>query len=429
MRGLGATFVPTLLILLAAPAPAPASASSELLSLLAHAEQDHPDLQAAEAQREAADEEAGRLGGLPDPVLAWSWFLEPVQTATGPQNHRLSVSQAFPWPGTLGARQESAEHHAQAVSAEWEWVRVGILESIALAWYDYTWLAESSEITEEARNLLRQQESILQDRYRTGGATHAELLRVQVELGRLEERVLSLQAQRPAAGARLNAAMGRSIDDSLSWPVQWSAPPREIPAANEVRTRVSQANPQLAVYRHDAEAATQRASAASRGARPQFRVGVTTILTGESELTSFPGQGTDAWSLDLAMSIPLWSGDAKAESRQAMAERRAQEAGGRSAALQLAADAEAALFAWDEARRRIGLYRDALLPKAEEALSTTAGAYQTERASFNDFLETERTLLALQLELAGARRDEGKATARIFALMGESLLPQTEETQ
>ena len=406
---------------------APAAGQDGLISILQQATEDHPDLQAAQAQREASQSEASKVSGLPDPVFAWSWFLVPVQTATGPQNHRLSLSQIFPWPGTLSARADAAEERARASDARWEFTRVHILESVALAWYDYAWLAAATLSTEEARDLLRQQEAILQDRYRTGTATHAELLRAQVELGRLEERVLALRGQRPSAAAHLNAARGLPVDTSVAWPVALEEPPRAIPDPSAVRVAASESNPLLDIHRHDAQAAGLRASAAQRSARPQFRVGVTTILTGTSELTSFAGQGEDAWSLDLAMSLPLWSGDSKAEEQQALAERRAQEAEVRASALWLGAEAEEALFALEEAQRRISLYRDALLPKAEEALLTTAVAYQTERASFTDFLETERTLLELQLELVGARRDEGKAAARIFALMGESFLADTNQ--
>src|SRR5690606_41078403 len=45
-----------------------------------------------------------------------------------------------------------------------------------------------------------------------GAGSHPELIRVQVELGQLEDRLTQLQSMRPSYVARLNTAMNRPHD-------------------------------------------------------------------------------------------------------------------------------------------------------------------------------------------------------------------------
>ena len=52
----------------------------------------------------AALETVPQVGALPDPQLAFGYFIQPVQTRVGPQEFRISATQMFPWFGTLNAR-------------------------------------------------------------------------------------------------------------------------------------------------------------------------------------------------------------------------------------------------------------------------------------------------------------------------------------
>ena len=47
---------------------------------------------------------------LPDPRFTYGYFIEPVQTRTGPQNNRFSLAQTFPWFGKLSQRNVGARH-------------------------------------------------------------------------------------------------------------------------------------------------------------------------------------------------------------------------------------------------------------------------------------------------------------------------------
>ena len=62
-----------------------------------------PAVEAAYQRWAAVSERLPQVRALPDPRLNFGFFLDEVETRTGPQQARFGVSQSFPWPGLLEA--------------------------------------------------------------------------------------------------------------------------------------------------------------------------------------------------------------------------------------------------------------------------------------------------------------------------------------
>ena len=84
------------------------------------------------------------------------------------------------------------------------------------------------------------------------------------------------------------------------------------------------------------------------------------------------------------------------------------------------AEQEALLARFSDAKRRIELYSELLLPEAEQALSILNDAYKTGRTDFDRLQQAQTALLTLQLKLERANADLGLVVARYKALVGES---------
>ena len=74
----------------------------------------NPGLQARYAEFEAALVRSAQVSGLPDPTLSIGYFISPVETRVGPQRARFSLTQMFPWFGTLGVQAEATDLLAEA---------------------------------------------------------------------------------------------------------------------------------------------------------------------------------------------------------------------------------------------------------------------------------------------------------------------------
>ena len=90
------------------------SAQQELESYLQMAAENNPGLKAKFNSYMAALEVAPQVKALPDPTIAFGYFISPVQTRVGPQQFKISASQMFPWFGTLEAKENVAVQQAKA---------------------------------------------------------------------------------------------------------------------------------------------------------------------------------------------------------------------------------------------------------------------------------------------------------------------------
>lgn len=395
------------------------------------AAENHPGLKASFERWSASTSTVAHEKGWPDPVLSYAWFIEPVQTAVGPQEHRIGLMQAIPWFGKLSARGSAAEQAALAAEQDYRAARLRLFERVASAYYEYAYLAEAIRVTRENLVLLAQQESVARARYRTQTASYSDLIKAQVEQGILEDRLRSLEDRRGAATAVLNEALGREARSPLPWPVPLDAPEWIPPDAEQVRKRIAADNPELRSLDHRLEATQLRIEVEGKEGRPDFQLGVQTILTGKSDLTTFSGQGTDAWIATVSLSLPLWRGKYRGAQDEARASARMLEYESLQARNELEVQAEYALFELRDAQRRAELYGSGLLPKARQALEATSRAFQTGDASFLDFMDAQRTLLMFQLDEARARADYGTRVLEVARLIGTAPIedPSTDSEE
>ena len=78
------------------------------------ATENNPSLQAQYKDFEAALQKVSQVSSLPDPTFSFGYFISPVETRVGPQRAKFSLSQMFPWFGTLEAQSDAASLMADA---------------------------------------------------------------------------------------------------------------------------------------------------------------------------------------------------------------------------------------------------------------------------------------------------------------------------
>jgi outer membrane protein TolC len=373
---------------------------------------------AFEAWRAAA-ERVEQASTLPDPQLSFGEFIEEVQTRTGPQRRRFGLSQAFPWPGKLGAKAQVATSHAEAAWQKVEQERLHVARRIEEAFHDYAFLGRELAITSELLELLQGLEPIVQGRIR-GGAGQEDLLRLQVELGRLEDDVASITERRPSLSARLADAMNlplRATAAVLPLP-ELSAPTRSSRDVAALVERALSVNPRLRVLEKTLEAARAAEELAEFERRPEFSARVEYIDTGDARSSGTQGSGDDPLFVGVSLSLPVWVSSYSAAEREARHSVRSARARLEAARSTLHADLNEEVYRVDDSQRRLELYRQSLIPRAREALQLTTVSYRAGSASVLDLLDSERALLEFELSYWRACRDYLQGEARLTELLG-----------
>lgn len=387
---------------------------------LAYAEMNNPGLRAAYYVWTSRLEAVGRVSGLPDPILSFGYFGEEVQTRVGPQERRLGLRQKIPWPGTLGLRGEAMFEASQAAFQNYGAVRLRLHYDVKRAYYEYYLLGREIQIMQENVELLKYWESVARIKYQAGIAKHPDVIKAQVELGTLDDRLATLEQKREPVIAKLRAALDLPYDEDLPVPKEIDDSYRPLDE-QAVRTQLVADNPNLKSLDHLEEREKAAVRLASKASFPNFTFGFDYIETGEALMPNVDGNGTDPWMVSVGISLPLWFGKNSARRKEAVAGRRSARYRRLDAENRLIAVVDRILFEYEDADRKVRLYKNGLIPKGGEQLEAAYAAYQAGQSDFLSLIDAQRQLLSFQLEY------ERGLTARATRLSELQMLTNNEE--
>lgn len=402
-------------------------ADAQLEDYRRYAALENPGLEAMFQEWKAAVERLPQVSSLPDPRFTYGYYLGEVETRVGPMQHSLALSQTFPWLGKLQDREDAAARHANAAYERFEAARLALFLQVERAYNELFFLKRSIDITSDNIELLQQFERVARTRYRVAAAGHPDLIRIQVELGTLEDRLRQLRDLRRPYAARLNAALNRPTETTVPWPLSVSE--RAVSINDEtLLAALAERNPELLALREEIERERINAEIARKDGYPDFTVGLAYTVIGERNDISLGENGDDAVLGTLSVNLPIWREKYDAGVREAIARRLAAAGRRGDAANRLASELQEALFEHADARRRIALYLDTLIPKATESLQASLGSFEQGQSDFLDLIDTQRTLLEFQLAIERALVDRATSAARIERLVGSRLVDLKEST-
>lgn len=436
-------------------APAFSAGNEELRGYLAEAAENHPDLQGKHREWLAALERIPQVKSLDDPLFTYGQFLQ-----SDMNRFKLALTQKFPWFGTLRTRGNLAGAEAEAVLERFYSARNRLFAEVKRAYFGYGFLGQSTGVTEAQLEILDFMEEIVRSKYSLGLAGEDDLIRVQIELTKVEDRRQALVQMRPAFSAKLAEALGRPAGEAFPWPAE-AVEPAEAPSFEEVRTRIRSHNPDLKALDYLAESREKQVALARKRGHPDFVLGIDylsvrdpltkrpdrpfpsalqgarRLLTGTepgpvaalmdvyavanaNEPMRYPRGNGDSVMVSVKINVPLWRKRVKAGIREAELRREATGHDTRRKAQALDTAARMALFGMEDSRRRFDLYGDSLLPQAERAYQSLQSTYAAggKDSNFLDLLDSVRLLLDFQLERVRARSDLHVAAADLEFLMG-----------
>ena len=355
---------------------------------------------------------------FPDPRLAYTYYIEEVETRVGPQRQKLALVQTFPWFGKRGFRGDAAVESAGAARQAYESAKLRLFYRVKSAYHDYWYLATAIEVTREHIRLVSNMEGVARARFKAGKAQHSDVIQAQVELGKLTDRLSTQEALRRPVVAGLNAALNRETGGDL--PAPRTLPDMSPAFSDEQALRwLSERNPELARLSHLVAKEELGIKLARRDYYPDVSVGVGYIETGEALEPGVSGSGSDPLTAAASINLPVWYGRYRAAEREARFRRAAAAETREDREQRLRADLERALFHYRDAERKIDLYRDTLVPKAEESLKVTQQGFEAGKAGFPALVDAQRSLLEFQLEHQRARAERGTRLAEIEMLTGK----------
>lgn len=395
-------------------------ALNTLSDYLAKAAMNNPELESAFYRWKAALEKIPQVKSLPDPRFTFAYYIQSVETRVGPQDASVALFQTFPWFGVLDLKGDVAAEEANALKAQYDALKLKIFYDVKNSFYEYAYLAQAIQITRENVALLKYLESVARARYSAGAAPYSDVLKTQVQLGRLEDRYKTLQDLRKPIVAKLAAAMNLSPDTTVPWPESVPVMLMNI-TDEELMKQLPENNPQLKRYEHLEAREKAGIELAKKDYYPDFTFGIQDIITGQALMPNTPDSGKDAVIASVTVNIPFWWEKRNAAVREGEAKLLSTSKGAESLKRTLLSDTELALYKYRDAQRKIDLYQNTLIPNAEEALNVTLEAFQAGTRSSLDLIDAEKTLLEFELSYIRALADQAQRFAELEWLLGKEI--------
>ncbi len=400
--------------------------TSGLSDYLVYAALNNPGLEAAFNRFKAALERVPQVKALPDPRFNYKYFIEEVETKVGPQRQGLGISQLFPWFGKLDLRGDVAAQAANAARQRYEAVKLKLFFEVKDVYYEYYYLEKSIDITKENVNLVKHLESVARIRYKAAAGTHPDVIRAQVEMGKLEDRYRTLLDLRGPIVARLNAALNRPVEADIPWPTEIQFDEVEV-ADRELLIKLVTENPELKALDFEITQNKKNIELAKKDYYPDFTLGLSFIDTDNSPAGGLRDNGKDPVVASVSINIPLWREKYDAGVREARSRYFAARQEREEKANSLSSQLKMTLYSFRDAERKIDLYRDALLPKAKESLKVTESGFRAAKSSFTDLIDAQRILLEFALSYERALADRSQSLAKLEMLVGQETRRKANE--
>ena len=366
---------------------------------------DSPQIVAAQASLEGAQELAPSAGRLPDPEVIAGVDNLPVNTSDQfsltrdfMTMRKVGVMQTFPNGAKRRLQGELAAREIDVAQADLRASRFETAKAAAEAWIACATAEQSLKRVRDLRSDLSAQSSASRAALASGRSSAGDALTSEAALARLDGRVLELEQQLAMKRAEFARWVGRDATRNLA-ELPWQ---RELGGAPQTLAQDVAAHPPLAPIVAGLEVARTEVSLARAEKRPDW----------SAEL-SFAKRGpdySDMVSLEFRVGLPLFVKHRQNPVIAAkLANVRAQEASQEAEIRMHRAEIESMLAMWQSGRARLQHFEKELLPLARDRSRTVLNSYGSGRGDMRSALEALSDEVDLQLEYIELEGDVTRA--------------------
>jgi outer membrane protein TolC len=353
------------------------------------AAENSPGLKVSYKAFEAAMEKVPQMGSLPDPNLSFGYFVSPVETRVGPQRARFSLTQMFPWFGTLKSQRDASALMAEAKYQLFLDARNKLYYQVSAAYYPLFELRQLELLEQDNIAVLESIKELANVKFKNGRTAMVDVLSVDIILKDATTNLSILHQKKRPLEVRFNNLLNRGefesieVADSLRLPILPADYRRDsLPAMNpllealDLNIRASQAGEQVAI----------------KQGLPKFGVGLDYVVVGERTDMSLPDNGKDVLMPMVTVSLPIFRNKYKATQNETRLMKESFVLQKEDLTNQLNSAYE---MAWFETQKQIELIQlyDQQLLTTSQSLSLLLKAYSNSDRDVEEVLRKQQQLL------------------------------------
>jgi outer membrane protein TolC len=421
----------------------------------------------------AALQKVPQVGSLPDPELSVGVFLSPMELIGGNQVADIRLMQMFPWFGTLKAAKDEMSLMAKAKYETFCDAKLQVFYDVQRTWYELYKTGQDIRISEKNIEILLALERLTLVKFKAAtaggsnspssggnmssgnsqnvsfspsgmgsmgggntGATSsqsstsmqnssmgassgssglADLYRIQIEIGELENNIALLRNQQSTITARFNSYLNRPVQMPV-FVVDTLKPDSLNVSLVAVSDSMLHNNPMLEMLVHEQQSIDARKKMVTRMGYPMVGLGVNYSLINKNEMATSSMNGKDMIMPMVTVTLPIYRKKYKAMQTEADLMKSAIEQGFNATSNSLQTEYYEALQLYQDAGRRIKLYENQSL-LARKSLDIMIKSFSASGSGLTDILRLRQQTLDYEFKQVEALVDYNTAIAWLKRLM------------
>ena len=353
------------------------------------AAENNPGLLSQYKEFEAALQKVPQVSTLPDPSFSFGYFVSPVETRVGPQQARFSLTQMFPWFGTLKAQGDAATLMAEAKYQSFLDAKNKLYYEVSAAYFPLYELKEWIKIEENNIAILESYKTISNSKFKNGNGTLVDVLRVDIMLKEAKTTLGILNKKEKPLMASFNKLLNRdemqpvAITDTIVVEPVLSGYNKDAfivdhPLMNSIdlKTKASEASERAAI----------------KQGFPKLGLGLDYVMVGERTDMTLVDNGKDVLMPMLTVTLPIFRGKYKAAVKEAQLMQESYSFQKKEIANSLNSNYEMALFDIRQQTDLVSLF-DEQIEESKQALNLLYTAYGNSGKDFEEVLRMQQQLL------------------------------------
>lgn len=366
---------------------------------IAFAQENDPWLSGSHYREQASNARSVSARTLPDPTVSLGFANLPVDTFDFGQEpmtqFRVGLSQMFPRGDTRALQRQRLSELSQQQPYMRQNRRAQVAASVAQLWLEVYRHREAIRLIDKDRALFEHLVDVAQSSYTSvvGRTRQQDLVRAQLELTRLEDRLTVLQQQQEMSRAKLGEWLLTSVnyDYVLSSDLPDLTQANELVLDTDTAQLLSRLNVHPAIKTLDQQliASETDIQLAKQKYKPQWGINASYGYRDDDPLGN---ERSDFFSVGVTFDVPLFTRNRQDKEVEAtVATAKALQTEKTLALRSMRARLETAKARWQRLSHRKALYEDRLLQEIHDQAEAALTAYTND---VGDFAEVVRARIA-----------------------------------
>jgi len=392
-----------------------------LPTLIDTALSNNPELRASASRWEMFKSRVKQAGSLDDPMLMLKIqngiVTDPLNFSRDSMTQKvIGISQQIPYFGKRALREEVAAREADAQHFAHEERALELTRMVKETYFQISSTDHQIHLLHQSLDIISTFITLAQTKYSVGQGTQQDIFKAQLEHSKLLDTMISLEQQRKSLAIALNAILYRPAGTPVG-PIPDFAIGGEHFDAAQLLSIAQQNRPALKGLRAQLLKGAGSYALAQKEYYPDFNVSFEYM----QRQPAMGSDGADMYSLGVTFNLPVRKARreamlAESSSEMTMA---AQEL---NATMNTIASGIAEQLAQMERLTKLAdLYKNGIIPQAEQSLESTTIGYRVNKVDFLTLLDNRSTLFNFEHMYYDSLADYQVKKAQLEALIGASL--------